>query len=48
MLIHGASGGVGRLALELAVHRGAHVLTTFEEVGGARRLVFDTVGGGSA
>jgi NADPH:quinone reductase-like Zn-dependent oxidoreductase len=46
VLVHGAAGGVGHLATQLARERGAHVVTASDEGEGAPvDLVFDTVGG---
>jgi NADPH:quinone reductase-like Zn-dependent oxidoreductase len=41
VLVTGANGGVGHLAVQLARHRGAHL----DADGAAADLVFDTVGG---
>jgi NADPH:quinone reductase-like Zn-dependent oxidoreductase len=45
VLIHGASGGVGHVAVQLAEERGAKVVTTFGEASQPVDLVFDTAGG---
>lgn len=51
VVIHGAGGGVGHLAVQLARHRGADVVATdrtttdVEAVVAGADLVFDTVGG---
>jgi NADPH:quinone reductase-like Zn-dependent oxidoreductase len=51
VVIHGAGGGVGHLAVQLGRHRGAHVVATdrtttdIEAVVAGADLVFDTVGG---
>ena len=51
VVIHGAGGGVGHLAVQLARHRGADVVATDRSVTdveasvAAADLVFDTVGG---
>jgi NADPH:quinone reductase-like Zn-dependent oxidoreductase len=45
VLIHGAAGGVGHLAVQLAHHRGAHVIGTVstENIEAARKLGVDEV-----
>jgi NADPH:quinone reductase-like Zn-dependent oxidoreductase len=45
VLIHGATGGVGHLAVQLARSRRADVATAFEDVEGQVDLVLDTAGG---
>jgi NADPH:quinone reductase-like Zn-dependent oxidoreductase len=45
VLIHGARGGVGHFAVQLARSRDADVAAAFEEVDGHVDLVFDTAGG---
>jgi NADPH:quinone reductase-like Zn-dependent oxidoreductase len=45
VLIHGAGGGVGHLAVQLARSRGAAIAATFQDVDGDVDLVFDTAGG---
>jgi NADPH:quinone reductase-like Zn-dependent oxidoreductase len=45
VLIHGAGGGVGHVAAQLADERGAQVLRTLDEAVEQVDLVFDTAGG---
>jgi NADPH:quinone reductase-like Zn-dependent oxidoreductase len=45
VLIHGATGGVGHLAVQLARSRDADVAAAFDEVDREVDLVFDTAGG---
>jgi NADPH:quinone reductase-like Zn-dependent oxidoreductase len=45
VLVTGANGGVGHLAVQLARQAGAEVLTDVDDANGVVDLVFDTVGG---
>jgi NADPH:quinone reductase-like Zn-dependent oxidoreductase len=45
LLVHGAAGGVGHLAVQLARWRGARVVSTFEEAVDPVDVVLDTAGG---